>query len=191
MRLLYLVRHASPRVQPDAPARDWPLSKRGIEEGRALAAVAAGWGLRAVYASPEEKARTTALLLAEPTGLPVAVVPGFEELRIDDWIGNADEFSALVRRILAQPNISVRGAERAAAAATRFEAALRVVEEGPFPAAVVSHGRVLAAYVAKLLRLEDAFAFWRAIPMPAWAALDLDASSPALAAPFAGITTPE
>lgn len=187
MRLLYLVRHASPRIQPNAPARDWPLSDRGIEEARALAAVAGGWGLRAVYASPEEKARTTALLLAEPAGLPVAVVPGFEELRVDDWIGNADEFSDLVRRVLEDPDVSARGAERAAAAAARFEAALRVVEQGPFPAAVVSHGRVLAAYLTELLWLDDPFAFWRAIPMPAWASLDLDASPPTLASPFTSV----
>lgn len=184
MRQLYLIRHASPQIQPNVPARDWPLSERGIEEARAIARGADGWGLRAVYASPEQKARSTALLLAERAGLFVRVVDGFEELRIDDWIGNADEFSELVRRILEEPDVSVRGAERASAAAARFAAGVRVVEEGPFPAAIVSHGRVLTAYLAMLLRLEDPFAFWRAVPMPAWAALDLDAAPPKLLTAF-------
>lgn len=184
MRQLYLIRHASPQIQPNVPAREWPLSERGIEEARALAEVAEGWGLRAIYASPELKARSTALVLAERAGLFVRVVPGFEELRIDDWIGNADEFSDLVRRILEDPAVSVRGAEGASAAAARFAAGIGVVEEGLFPAAVVSHGRVLTAYLAGPLRLEDPFAFWRNIPMPGWASFNLDDPRPKLLTGF-------
>ena len=34
MRNLYLIRHATPAVQPNVPAPDWPLSDRGIDEAR-------------------------------------------------------------------------------------------------------------------------------------------------------------
>ena len=53
MRHLYLVRHASPTIQPNVPAEQWTLSERGIEEAHALARIAAGWDLAAVYSLAE------------------------------------------------------------------------------------------------------------------------------------------
>ena len=78
MRALYLVRHATPAVQPNVPAVECPLADRGIDEARALAQVAREWDLRAVYASREPKAQSTALIVAEPSLIPVHVVEGFE-----------------------------------------------------------------------------------------------------------------
>ncbi len=187
MRALYLVRHATPAVQPNVPAVEWPLADRGIDEARALAQVAREWDLRAVYASREPKAQSTALIVAEPSLIPVHVVEGFEELRIDQWIGNSDEFADTVRQILEQPTLSLRGAERATIAADRFAAAIRIVEQGPFPAAAVTHGRVLSAWLGRTLRLEDPFALWRSIPMPGWTRLDLDDLRAATMEPFQGL----
>jgi broad specificity phosphatase PhoE len=186
MRQLYLVRHATPAVQPNVPAVEWPLAERGIEEARALAEIARGWKLRVVYASREPKAQSTALIIAEPALIPVHVVDGFEELRIDYWIGNSDEFGDTVRQILEEPELSLRGAERAAAAAMRFAGGIRIVEQGPFPAAVVTHGRVLSAWLGQTLGLEDPFALWRSIPTPGWTQLDLDDLRAAALEPFRG-----
>lgn len=185
MRRLYLIRHASPTVQPNVPAEQWTLSERGIEEAHALARIASSWGLAAVYSSAEPKAQATALVIGDAAGQPVRVVDGFQELRFDRWIPNADAFAEMVRGIFRQPGTSVHGAERADAAAARFAAAIRIVEEGPFPAAVVSHGRVLTAYLSQVLELDDPFDLWRSIPMPGWACLDLDASK--LIAAFQGL----
>ncbi len=185
MRALYLIRHASPNVQPDVPAAEWTLSERGIEEAGRLAETARSWGLRALYTSAEAKASATALIVGEACGLGAAVVQGLEELRFDEWIGNADAFSAAVKSILEHPEAVVRGAERASVAAARFAAAMTIVEQGDLPAAVVSHGRILAAYLADLLHLDDPFALWRSIPMPGWAVLDLDA--PRLVEEFRGL----
>lgn len=185
MRLLYLIRHASPVIQPNSPAADWPLSERGIDEARELGETAASWGLNALYSSAESKAQATALLLGEATGQTVRVVDGFEELRFDHWIGNSDEFADAVRQIVEHPAMSFRGAESADAAAARFDRGLSIVEAGEFPAAIVSHGRVLTAWLAKHLELEDPFALWRSMPMPGWAALDLDTRPAALQRGFA------
>ena len=174
MRLLYLIRHASPRVQPDVPAREWVLSEAGIAEAQALARTAAGWGLRALYASSEPKARGTALIISGVTALNVHVVDAFDELRISDWIGNSDEFNEHVRMIL-DGHEPARGGESAHEAASRFAVGIRIVEGGPFPAALVSHGRVLTAFLSEAGLIDDAFEFWRAIPMPGWACIDLDA----------------
>jgi len=185
MRPVYLIRHASPNVQPNVPAADWTLSDRGIAEAERLAEEAQSWDLRALYTSAESKAKATALIIGDACGLDAGVVQGIEELRFDEWIGNADAFSAAVRSILEQPDTSMRGAERASAAAIRFADAMRIVEQGELPAAVVSHGRVMTAYLGRVLHLEDPFALWRSIPMPGWALLDLD--GPQLVEEFRGL----
>jgi broad specificity phosphatase PhoE len=175
MRLLYLVRHASPSIQPNVPTVDWTLSERGITEAQQLSEIAKGWDLQALYSSIEPKAQATALIIGDATGLPVRTTQGFEELRFDHWIGNSNEFSEIVRSIFEQPSADVRGAEGAGAAAERFAGGVRIVAEGPFPAAIVSHGRILTAYLADLMDVEAPFETWRSIPMPGWCRIDLDA----------------
>jgi probable phosphoglycerate mutase len=174
MRHLYLIRHATPTVQPNVPSPEWSLAERGIEEARALATVAESWGLRALYASKEPKARSTALIIGDALGLPVNIVEGFEETHLDWWISNSDEFAEAVKQILEQPDLSLRGAERAEAAAARFAGAIDLITQGGFPAAVVTHGRVLTAWLTQTAGIEDPFALWRSIPMPGWTRVDLD-----------------
>jgi len=188
MPLLYLVRHASPQVEPRVPAPEWRLSARGIEEARALAEVAAGWRLAAVYSSVEPKASATASIIGDRVGLPVRLAEGLEEQRWDAWVENADAFNERVREILEQPDESAHGAEPAADAARRLAAAITAIAAADTPAAVVSHGRVLTAYLAAALPLEDPFAFWREMPMPAYACVEVaDGGRLRLAAPFTAV----
>ncbi len=182
MRLLYLVRHASPTIQPAVPARDWTLSERGIAEAHELAATAEPWGLTALYSSSETKASATALIVGDALGLPVHVVDGFDELQIPEWIGNADAFNESVRSILEDGEMVMRGAETARAAAARFAAGIRIVSEGAFPAAVVSHGRIITAWLSSEGLVEEPFDTWRSIPMPGYAVVDL--ARPSIVAPF-------
>ena len=172
MSRIYLVRHASPRVEPATPARAWGLSPRGVDEAHRLAGAARTWGIAALYSSAEPKAAATAAIIGEALALPVWLVEGFEEQRWEEWVENADAFNAAVRHILEDPDTSVRAAETASAAATRLDAALCIVAEGPSPAAVVSHGRVITAYLARALPLDDPYGFWRAIPMPGYACIE-------------------
>jgi probable phosphoglycerate mutase len=184
MKLLYLIRHATPVIQPERPAREWTLSERGAQEAGVLAGTASSWGLEALYSSSEPKARGTALIIGDAMGLPVHVVDGFDELRIPEWIGNSDEFNELVRTVLErttpagppqlEPLIDARSPERAVAAAARFAEGVRIVAAGAMPAAIVSHGRVLTSYLSEYCEVESPFDFWRAIPMPGWTSIDLD-----------------
>ncbi len=174
MRPVYFIRHASPTIQPDEPAETWALSERGVDEARRLAQVAARWGLAAVYSSAEPKAQATALIIGDAAGLPVHVVEGLQELRFDRWIPNADEFGETIRDIFLQPAGTVPGAERAEVAAARFASAIALLDEREFPAAIVSHGRILTAYLSQLLHIDDPWELWRSIPMPGWARVDLD-----------------
>jgi broad specificity phosphatase PhoE len=152
------------------------LSERGIEEARALAIIAAEWQLRAVYCGDEPKLRATALILAEPSGAPVHVVDAFNESRIGEWIANADEFNELVRTMLFGEEPLPRGVESAEEAAARFDAGVALTEGGPYPAAIVSGGRILTSYLSRRRRgIEDVFSFWRSIRFPGWTSIDLDA----------------
>lgn len=187
MERIYLIRHASPAIQPAAPAVEWGLSERGIEEAGRLGMIARGWGLQALYASVERKAESTALIIGDACGLPVRSAQGFEELRFDQWIGNSDAFSEAVRDILEHPERAVRGAERGEAAARRFGEGIALVRQGPLPAAVVTHGRVLTAWLAAVGVTEDAFATWRSIPMPGWCAVEFAGERVRMEAPFAGL----
>jgi broad specificity phosphatase PhoE len=187
MARIYIIRHASPAIQPTTPAVDWPLSERGVGEAQRLATIAAAWHLQALYASVEHKAQSTALIVGDACGLPVRSVEGLEELRFDAWIQNSDEFSEAVREILARPERSIRGAERADVAAQRFARAIDLVRDGPSPAAVVSHGRVITAWLAASGAVEDAFAIWRGIPMPGWCEVDVEAERVRLISPFEGL----
>jgi broad specificity phosphatase PhoE len=188
MRLLHLVRHASPAIQPAVPSEEWVLSPRGVEQARALARIAVGWDLGAIYSSREAKAMSTALILAEGTDLQVHTVDGLHETRLaGGYMSNADEFTEMVRAVFEQPEVSVRGSETATAAATRFAGAIAIVEAGPFPAAVVTHGRVLVSWLSRERGFGDPFALWRSIPMPGWACLDLDAGKAAVVSGFDGL----
>ncbi len=194
MRHLYLIRHATPTIRPELPAREWTLSERGIQEAQVLAGTAESWGLEALYTSNERKARGTALVIGDALGLNVNVIDAFGELRIPEWISNADEFNMLVRSVLEgtaperkihlDPLIEQRTAESAGAAAQRFADGVALVEAGAFPAAIVSHGRILTSYLMRTIGLEAPFDFWRAIPMPSWACIDLDAPKIGLVVPF-------
>ncbi len=182
MALVYLIKHASPQVQPEVPAEEWLLSADGVAEAKRLGVEAQGWDLRAVYCSSEPKARSTGLLIADELRLPLRVAEGFEEIRIG-WIGNADAYGERIREVLEQPAVAQRGTERASDAAERFASAMQIVAQAELPAAVVAHGRVLTAYLTNLLQLEDPYAFWRAMPMGGWARLDL--TGPRLISGFA------
>lgn len=194
MRLLYLIRHATPTIRPELPAREWTLSERGIQEAQVLAGTAESWGLEALYTSNEPKTRGTALVIGDALGLNVNVVDSFGELRIPEWISNADEFNMLVRSVLEgttperkihlEPSIEQRTAESAEAAAQRFIEGVSLVEAGAFPAAIVSHGRILTSYLMRMIDMDSAFDFWRAIPMPGWACIDLDSPKRELVTPF-------
>src|SRR5437868_5329919 len=91
---LFLVRHGEStwnwerRVQGQ---HDPPLSKRGRQQARELAAKLAGHPLAGFYSSDLSRARETAEPLAESLGREPALLPGLREIALGQWEGKTRE----------------------------------------------------------------------------------------------------
>ena len=145
----YFITHPNVVIDRDVPVPRWPLSPRGRE--RMASGLRQPWvaGLGAVVCSTERKAIDGAEILAAHLGLPV------EAVRQDAGLGENDrsatgflpppEFEAMADAFFAQPEVSVRGWERAVDAQARVvDAVARVLaaHRGPGDLAIVSHGAV-------------------------------------------------
>lgn len=87
---LFVLRHGETESSRDrrfTGGRDVALTPVGQRQADAAAAALATVGLHAVYASPLERTRATAELIAKPYGLPVRLDPRFAEMRFGDWEG--------------------------------------------------------------------------------------------------------
>jgi broad specificity phosphatase PhoE len=89
MRLL-LIRHGESEGNAELRLQgqgEYPLTERGLEQGRLLARRLRPLSLAALYSSPVRRARQTADVIAEATGLAVTELPGVEEYDFGELSG--------------------------------------------------------------------------------------------------------
>lgn len=175
MSKLVLVKHSLPTIDPGVPARDWRLSPAGVARCRSLADRLHEFRPPAIVSSTEPKAVETATLVAERLGIPVTVVDGLHEhdRRAAKLLGDA-EFAQAVAALFAQPRSLVFGRETANEALARFDAAItRIVDATPGPddIIVVSHGTVIALFVAAHSGT-DGLSLWKRLGLPSFVVLD-------------------
>jgi len=95
---VFVIRHGEStwvRERRFAGSRDVPLTDTGRRQCAAVARALAATGVAAVYASPLERARASAEVIAEPHRLPVRIVPAFAEMGFGAWEGlTRDEIRA-------------------------------------------------------------------------------------------------
>ena len=87
---LFGIRHgetAWSRERRFAGARDVPLAQEGLRQCEAVAAALGGKPVAAVYASPLERARASAEVIAKPHRLEVGIEPDFREMAFGAWEG--------------------------------------------------------------------------------------------------------
>ncbi|WP_027717521.1 alpha-ribazole phosphatase [Desulfovirgula thermocuniculi] len=170
---LFLVRHgetvwnAQMRFQGHT---DVPLSPRGIEQARALAARLQREKFAAFYASDLKRAVETARILAAPHGLAVETLVELRELHFGAWEGLTGEeirnrYAREVEQWWGDPvSTRVPGGETLLEMLERTSAAVcRIVERFPGQqVVVVSHGGPIRALVARVLgmNLRD---YWRLV----------------------------
>jgi len=153
VRLILLVRHAQPDVDPYRKASTWELTQAGRDAATACAARLADERPDLVVTSRERKARETGEIIASALGLDVLEDERLGEQGGDqvEFIDDRERFRMAVHRHFADPSSIVLGRESALAAATRFARA--VAERSsqvppPRRPVLVSHGRVMAAFMA-------------------------------------------
>src|SRR5262245_54561599 len=95
---LFALRHGETvwtRERRFSGSRDLPLTPQGERQAHALAEALAGERVAAIYASPLERTRGTAEIIARAQRLSVIVEPGLREMAFGDWEGlTRDEVEA-------------------------------------------------------------------------------------------------
>ena len=138
---------------------DVSLNASGRQQAQQFVPRLHGHPLDAIYCSPQPRTQQTAQPLAEARGLEIRIDAAFDEVDLGEWTGRTfDEVRGqeawrhwLDRRSTAQPP----GGEAFSAVAERATAGLRnlVARHPDEHVLVVSHGDVIKAMVASVLRI--------------------------------------
>lgn len=129
---LLLIRHGetgASRERRFAGTRDVPLTELGRRQCEAVAQALASTVIAAIYASPLERARASAEIVARPHGLAVRLEPAFREMSFGAWEGlTGDEVRARFPEAMAAwtstPHLATPdGGESLAAVAARVATA--------------------------------------------------------------------
>ena len=161
--MLLLVRHSVPEVDPASPAAEWRLSEDGRARCERLGLQVGSYRPERLLSSPEPKALETAELIAPRLELKVEVEDDLCEhaRRTLPFLPRA-EFLERMRELFARPDDVVVGEESAREARARFAAVVDALDR---PAAVVTHGTVIALYLAGD-DPDGGFGFWKTLEMP-------------------------
>lgn len=145
MPVLRYLTHPDVQVDPAVPVERWGLNTTGLR--RAAAALEQPWmaSVERIVCSDEHKAVQTAHILGSHLCIDVEVRPGIgENDRSSTGFLPPDEFERMADRFFAEPEVSVRGWERAVDAQRRIVTGLADLLETPAAdsTVVVGHGGV-------------------------------------------------
>ena len=120
-RHIYFITHPNVVISPDVPITQWPLSALGTQRMRQ--ALRQPWvrDITAIYSSTEQKAIDGAAILADHLALDFTQVHALgENDRSSTGYLVLAEFEAVADQFFAEPEVSVRGWERAVDAQARI-----------------------------------------------------------------------
>jgi broad specificity phosphatase PhoE len=154
MRSVFFITHPEVVIDRQMPVTQWPLSPLG--RARMRAALGKPWvrGIRRIHASTERKATDAAGILAGGLGLEFSTLAALgENDRSATGYLPLHEFERTADAFFAEPELSVRGWERAVDAQRRIVGATQAVLADPPPTgdiAIVAHGAVGALLICAL-----------------------------------------
>ncbi len=176
MPKLILIKHAPPQIEPGVSSHEWKLSPAGRERAAALAERLRPHAPAVVFTSDEPKAIETAEIVATALGVPHEVAADLEEHdRSNVPQMPTREFISSMALFFKKPSELVLGRETAEQAQRRVTVAIdRILSENSKrDVAVVTHGTVLALYLAPIME-GDPFDLWRRLGLPSYVALDAE-----------------
>ncbi len=172
---LILIRHSTPQIEPDLPAKEWRLSDEGRARCQPLAERLTAYDPSQFVASLEPKALETAQIVAGQLNKPLQTAEGLHEHERSrvGYLGRA-QFEAAVATFFEKPDQLVFGDETADQCHARFAQTItRSLTASPDQTlAVVTHGTVLTLFVSRATGLAP-FPFWKALSLPMFAVLSL------------------
>lgn len=172
---LILIKHARPLVDPARPAHEWKLSEQGRADAARLAEILCPQQPARVYSSDEPKAVETAELITARLGIPLAVAADLHEHdRSNVPHMRSGEFISHMELFFRRPGELTLGRETADECSGRFDSAIQSIRRentAHSAIAVVTHGTVLALYLAQL-GAGKPFELWRRMGLPSYAIVE-------------------
>ena len=145
-RLIHFISHPNVLIDPAVPVPGWPLSSIGKD--RMTEGLKQPWirAVTSIYSSTERKAIDTAQILSRHLQIDFTQVEGLgENDRSSTGFLAPPEFELVANKFFAEPEISVRGWERACDAQIRIVNAVASIhqqDQSMGDIAIVSHGAV-------------------------------------------------
>jgi 2,3-bisphosphoglycerate-dependent phosphoglycerate mutase len=160
---LYLVRHGETATNRVRLIQGWdsePLNARGCWQAERAGTRLAQVGLRALYASPFDRARETAAIIGRIVGLEVVLVEGLREMNTGSISGlHGSQFMLRHPRLMwawlrDDPRLAFPGGE---ILTDFYQRARRTIDEllarhAGQAIAVVAHGGIISGYLSLLLQ---------------------------------------
>lgn len=173
-RIVVLIRHSVPEVDPDRPASEWSLSAEGVSRCDTIASDLERFLPATLLSSPETKAMETAKRIGLHLGIGFTVKDGLREHRRPSVFLPQSEFHDSIRRFFASPDSVVYGSESSNDVAERIEAEIRRALAGHPEGNIlmVSHGTAMTSFTSRHTDA-DAYPLWQSLDLPAYIAFRL------------------
>ncbi len=165
---LILVRHSTPEKDRSNPSNLWVLNDTGKIRAQQLARKLSSYQVGLIVSSSELKALETARIIASYHHLTPLVNNQLNEHERSrfPFLSESDFREAMID-LFRYPTELIFGSETADEARERFEIAIKrhLLANSGEDIVIVSHGTVLALFIAKLLGVEP-YDIWRVMSMP-------------------------
>lgn len=173
-RIVVLIRHSAPEVDPSRPASDWSLSAEGVSLCEGLASELERFLPAVMFSSPETKAMETARHIGLNLGIGFTVRDGLREHRRPSVFLPQSEYQENIRNFFVSPDSVVYGSESSNDVARRIEADVRhaLVERPDGNILMVSHGTAMTSFISRHTD-SDAYSLWESLDLPCFVAFAL------------------
>ena len=167
-RIVVLIRHSIPEVDPSRPASEWPLNEEGIERCEDIASRLERFLPAVMFSSPETKAKETAQHIGLCIGIDFSVREDLREHRRPAAFLPQSEFRENIRGLFASPDRIVYGSESSHDVAARLESEIRralFIHTGQ-NILMVTHGTAMTGFTSRNTDT-DAYSLWQSLDLPA------------------------